>query len=230
ANELAKQEQEEKQKAEKEDLSQVESTLRAEINNRLLLEQAINQTENVENQTSIIENIEHHPELNRKSLVDQQNLLKSQLEKIKNKALLTPKEVDIQAIQNKFLKSILKNPSSQKPKNHISIPVPPPISEEKIEKKRPHSDIDNIIDRFIQLEPSLSSLGKQPVQQHTDFSIPEEETSSDYSFDIISETLAKIHEQQGNIDQAIKMYEKLAQKFPEKTTIFMAQIKRLKGE
>jgi len=49
-----------------------------------------------------------------------------------------------------------------------------------------------------------------------------------YNTQIASETLAKILEQQGYFDKAIKMYEQLCLKNPEKNTFFEAKIKNLK--
>lgn len=48
------------------------------------------------------------------------------------------------------------------------------------------------------------------------------------SIDIISETIAILYAQQGNIVKAIEVYEKLIQKFPEKSGFFATQIENLK--
>ncbi|MEM1320274.1 MAG: hypothetical protein AAGG75_08455 [Bacteroidota bacterium] len=46
--------------------------------------------------------------------------------------------------------------------------------------------------------------------------------------DLASETLAKIHERQGNYEAAIAMYQKLSLIFPEKSTFFAGKIENLK--
>lgn len=48
------------------------------------------------------------------------------------------------------------------------------------------------------------------------------------SNEIVSETLAKIYEKQGNYTKAIKAYESLSLKYPEKKLFFAARIKELK--
>jgi len=47
---------------------------------------------------------------------------------------------------------------------------------------------------------------------------------------IVSETLAKIYEEQGSFDKAIRQYVKLSLIYPEKVSFFAARIKELKGK
>jgi hypothetical protein len=48
------------------------------------------------------------------------------------------------------------------------------------------------------------------------------------SDDIATETLAKLYRKQGKVLQAIKIYEKLSLKFPQKSDYFANQIQELK--
>lgn len=48
--------------------------------------------------------------------------------------------------------------------------------------------------------------------------------------DLVTETLAKVYAQQGNYDKAIKAFQKLELKYPEKKIYFAGQIQRLKDE
>ncbi len=83
----------------------------------------------------------------------------------------------------------------------------------------------NIIDEFIQNQPSISRAKSKfydPVDKAKE-SIVEQE-------DIVSETLATIYMDQGYYEKAINMYEKLILKIPEKSSYFAALIKKANKE
>lgn len=94
----------------------------------------------------------------------------------------------------------------------------PEVAEEKIPTEK-----QQILDRFIREEPRIKpnknkfynpvNMAKQSVQESDEF---------------ITETLARIYVKQGNLSKAIRAYQKLSLKFPEKSTYFAALIEELK--
>ncbi|MCK4569223.1 MAG: hypothetical protein KAT76_02980, partial [Bacteroidales bacterium] len=84
---------------------------------------------------------------------------------------------------------------------------------------------DELINKFISDEPSISRM-------KTDFFDPVKVARSSQKEQpgLVTETLARIHIQQGNIDKAIEIYRKLSLNFPEKSSYFAAQIKKLSTE
>ncbi len=81
---------------------------------------------------------------------------------------------------------------------------------------------NQIIDRFIQTEPRI-------VASKSEFYSPGNmaRLSAKDHEDLISETLARIYAQQGNIRKAIETYRKLSLKIPEKSAYFAALIRDL---
>ncbi|PKP41788.1 MAG: hypothetical protein CVT95_12720 [Bacteroidetes bacterium HGW-Bacteroidetes-12] len=96
----------------------------------------------------------------------------------------------------------------------------PPKNEEKTLEKTNKFDL---IDKFIQEDPKI-----QPKK--TEFYSPMNmaRLSVVDNLDVVSETLALVHVDQGNYQKAILMYEKLSLKFPKKRSYFATQIKNLK--
>lgn len=82
---------------------------------------------------------------------------------------------------------------------------------------------NDLIDKFIKEQPRINpqkttfynpaNMAKKSVQESDEF---------------ITETLARIYVKQGNISKAIRAYQKLSLKFPEKTAYFAALIEELK--
>ncbi|MFN8396630.1 MAG: hypothetical protein U0176_18540 [Bacteroidia bacterium] len=82
---------------------------------------------------------------------------------------------------------------------------------------------EDLIDRFIEHEPTITR-GKAGMAPTGDLS----RDSSHLHDDWVTETLARIYEKQGNKSKAIKIYEKLRLRFPEKSNYFGLLIEKLK--
>jgi len=84
-------------------------------------------------------------------------------------------------------------------------------------------NIDEILDKFIEQNPTIS----RPKAEFFN-PIKAAQKSLEENDDFITETLAKMHEKQGNYLKAISLYEKLSLKFPDKSEIFAARISDIK--
>ena len=83
---------------------------------------------------------------------------------------------------------------------------------------------DSLIDKFIREKPVITY---QPEENDTDEDIlPESEKEKEF----ISEILAELYWRQGNPNKAIRTYEKLSLKYPEKNSYFAARIEKIKKE
>lgn len=98
------------------------------------------------------------------------------------------------------------NPSKVKTQNR----------EEKLRK------IDALIEKFIKSEPKI-------VPKKVEFYSPVNvaKHSVEFDEDLVSEPLAAIFEKQGYFDKAIKAYEKLSLKYPEKRAYFATRIEKI---
>jgi hypothetical protein len=121
------------------------------------------------------------------------------------------KEADITNEQHSFtqwLKTVKKEPVRK--------------TKEEEKKTKPATSSDEIISRFIETEPRIVpskaqfynpvKMAKQSLEEHDD---------------LVSETLAGIFAQQGNLPKAIEMYKKLLLIYPEKNAFFAALIEKL---
>ena len=96
-------------------------------------------------------------------------------------------------------------------------------SEETSEKTENQLSAFELIDRFIKDEPKLSP---QKTAFYSPVNMAKQSVAEDITF--VSETLAKIYVLQGNYAKAIKSYENLRLKYPEKRLYFASQIKNLR--
>ena len=99
--------------------------------------------------------------------------------------------------------------------------LPPILLEKTIRKKSK----EEIISQFIEKAPRITRSRADffnPVDYARNSTVDKE--------DIVSETLASIYYEQGNIEKAIKIYEKLSLRYPEKSSYFASLVKKIKSD
>jgi hypothetical protein len=81
-----------------------------------------------------------------------------------------------------------------------------------------------IIEKFIKIQPSISSAKEKSPEQNDLATIK----TGEFTDNIVSETLVEILLKQGKKDKAVEVLKKLIWKFPQKKAYFAAQIEELK--
>ena len=109
------------------------------------------------------------------------------------------------------------------PQQPSAQPQPEAKAEPKAKATKPTHRAADLIDRFIESEPSISR-SKESEAPTGDLA----RDSSVDNDDWVTETLAKIYAKQGNKSKAIKIYQKLSLLFPDKRDYFALRISELK--
>lgn len=108
-------------------------------------------------------------------------------------------------------------------KQSKSTPVELPLSKEPPERRLLSKE--ELIEKFIREEPRISTPKTaffNPSQSAVRSSVDDEE--------IVTETLARLYAEQGNLQKSVKIFEKLSLLFPEKSRYFAAQIEKINSK
>ena len=124
-------------------------------------------------------------------------------------ALLEEKRKSIDELKA-IIANRLKEIEEEKQRKEAGKPAPKKLSRKEL------------IDKFITENPSIS---RPKAEFYNPISVAQNSIIDQEN--IVSETLAKIYEQQNYFEKAISIYKKLGLKYPEKSRYFAAQIERL---
>lgn len=122
-------------------------------------------------------------------------------------------------------KQIIAEPEAESLIPH-SEPINPSVHESIEDEEEENSDSKlDLIDRFISINPQISRPKKE-------FFNPENmaKRSEVVDLEFVTETLANIYREQGNLDLAIRAYEKLSLQNPSKQAYFANLIEKIKKE
>jgi hypothetical protein len=97
-----------------------------------------------------------------------------------------------------------------------------PDSESEENSRKKSDELNELVDKFLQKDPKITPL---KAEFYTPGNVAKLSITDNEEF--VSETLAGIYEKQGYFGKAIRVYEKLSLKIPEKSTYFASRIKEL---
>jgi len=158
------------------------------------------------------------------------NFITSETFNIITQQRASPKKIPAQIVNEKFLLDA---------KDALTIGKPIPFSESEtysfnqwlqLGSKKPivreaipikKNKRSSIIDNFIATSPKISRITKTPINTNKPSIITTQQPQ------LMTETLAKVYLEQKKFDNAIKAYEILSLKYPEKSGFFADQIKRI---
>ncbi|GIV27901.1 MAG: hypothetical protein KatS3mg027_1715 [Bacteroidia bacterium] len=177
--------------------------------------------------------LEIHPKIKEKAeeIKIEEKTLEQKSEIKETKSTLLETQINIPAEENTnysnftgslstLLKQATKENTSQTSTQNTESHPNKDDKKERIKKQQ------DIIDKIISSPPKTSKTTTQKffsAENKAKESLLETE-------DLVSETLAQIYAAQGNIHKAIRAYEILALKFPQKNTYFAAKIQELKNQ
>jgi hypothetical protein len=92
-------------------------------------------------------------------------------------------------------------------------------------EEEPKKVMDEILDRFIENEPTIS----RPSRDEIKLKPRPVETAEGYTPALMTETLARVYAEQGLYEKSINAYKILLLKYPEKSSLFAARISELQA-
>ena len=198
------------------------------------LETTENISSNEELQLEVIENPEPSAEVRLEELIEQPPILKDAeiLSQILDYPIIeeTP-EKDVQPIPSapKAIAEPEKLSFTEWLKrskvNHPAEPIPAKENLKEAPEVKPNAVEETLISKFIETDPRISPPTKAAFFSPVDMARKSVEDRDD----VVSETLAKIYAAQGDVQRAIRIYNKLSLLYPEKNSYFAALIETLEN-